>query len=102
MTLAPWLLIVDVAVDPTIEDAWNEWYDTVHLPEIADCPGFAEAARYVSEGADGRHYVAVYDISGPEALDTAEFASRRGWAEFADHVTADVRVYRRFTSIGAP
>jgi hypothetical protein len=95
VTLPRWLMVVDAEVDPDVETAWNEWYDTVHLPEIADCPGFEEAARYVSEVDGQRHYIAVYALSGPEALDSPEFAARRGWAQFAGRVRATVRAHRR-------
>jgi hypothetical protein len=97
MTLPAWFLAVDAEVDPEVEPDWNAWYDTVHLPEIAECPGFVEAARYVSEVDGRRHYIAVYELSGPEAIDSPEFADRRGWAHFAAHVRATVRTYQRIT-----
>ena len=97
MTLPGWLLVVDAEVDPAVEEEWNRWYDEVHLPEIASCPGFGEAARYVSEVDGQRQYVAVYPLSGPEAIATPEFAERRGWAHFAGAVHATVRAYRCIT-----
>lgn len=97
MTLPGWLLVVNAEVDPAVEDAWNRWYDEVHLPEIASCPGFGDAARYVSEADTRRHYLAVYPLSGPDAIASPEFATRRGWAQFTDGVHATVRIYQCIT-----
>ena len=69
----------------------------MHLPEIAACPGFEEAARYVSEADGKRHYLAVYRLDGPAALECREFAERRGLRQFAGKVTWTTRVYRRIT-----
>jgi hypothetical protein len=97
MTLPGWLLVVDAEINPAVEEDWNRWYDEVHLPEIASCPGFGDAARYVSEVDGQRHYVTVYELSGPEAIASPEFAAGRGWAHFAEDVRATVRTYRRIT-----
>lgn len=98
MTLPRHLLVVAVAVDPAVEDAWNRWYNEVHLPEIVACPGFRTAARYVSESDEGRHYLSVYDIEGPQAIQSPEFSARRGWAEFRDKVTFKTRIYRQIAT----
>jgi hypothetical protein len=89
------LLIVQAQVEPPVEQAWNAWYDTVHLPEILDCPGFVSGTRYVSDTAEGRVYLAIYALASGDALASDEFASRRGWADFKPHVTASVLVYRK-------
>ena len=39
------LLVVTATVDAAAETAWNDWYNSVHLPEIAACPGFRSAQR---------------------------------------------------------
>ena len=97
MSTAEWLLVVDAEVDPSLEEEWNQWYDHEHLPEIVDCPGFLRGARYVSAGESGRHYVAIYELTGSEAMSSQEFAQRRGWRQFADHVRASVRLHRLCT-----
>jgi len=101
MTRAPglpesWMLVVTASVDPAIEDDWNNWYDNVHLPEIADCPGFVEAARYVTDDDRGsRLYQTIYRLDSKDAVTTTEFNERRGWAHFDQQVEATVRLYRR-------
>ncbi len=91
------LLIVDVTVDPVVEDAWNDWYDNKHLPEILGCPGFVSGARYRSSGDNGTRYVTVYELSGPEALKSKEFGERRGWDVYLPHVKPQVTLYERLT-----
>ncbi len=96
MKLPKNLLVVDVTVDPDVEKEWNDWYDRVHVPEIVTCPGFRWAARYVGEAADGsRRYLTIYEIDGPEALESEEFSKRRGWGRFKEKVNASVRTFRQ-------
>ena len=91
-----WMLVVNVSVDPAVEDDWNRWYDEVHLPEIAECPGFIEAARYVTADDRGqRRYQSIYRLDSPEAINSVEFSKRRGWYQFEQHVEATVRLFER-------
>jgi hypothetical protein len=45
-----------------------------------------------------RHYVALYELDGPEALHSAEFNQRRGWREFTGKVKWTSRLYRGVAS----
>jgi hypothetical protein len=99
MSLHKHLFVVEVAVDPNVEADWNDWYDKVHLPEIVNCPGFYRAARYLSEVDNSRHYLTIYEIEGPEALQTREFTQRRGWGRFKKKVSATARSYRQITAL---
>ena len=92
MDLPDCMLVVRAEVAVEVESAWNRWYNEVHLPEITACPGFISSRRYKAESAQGRHYIALYALERPEALESAEFAARRGWAEFTPHVSATVEV----------
>ena len=99
------LLIVEAEIDATVEDAWNTWYDEVHLPDALACPGVLAGRRYRATGDAAltdhgrqatratRAYVTVYELAGSEALETREFAAMRGWAQFADAITATTRVF---------
>ncbi|WP_159587132.1 DUF4286 family protein [Chelativorans xinjiangense] len=78
--------IVLVDVDPAVEDAFNEWYETVHIPEILACPGWLSAQRHVCvEG--GPKYAAVYEITGSDAYETPEFHAIKGFGPFESHVS---------------
>lgn len=93
------LLVVTATVDKSVEAEWNDWYNDLHLPEIAACPGFRSAGRYVSEEpSQERRYIAVYEIDGPAALESPAFAARRGWVDFKDKVRFETRRYRRIAT----
>ncbi len=99
------LLIVSARIAAEHEEQWNEWYDNVHLPDALACPGVLSGRRYVSAGDASvtergerstdtrRTYTTVYEITGPEALETSEFRAMRGWYEFADHIDARTDVF---------
>ena len=92
------LLVVTVEVDPEVEDEWNRWYDTVHLPDALACPGVRRGRRYVSEGpisemthgrterVSRRIYTTIYELDSPSITSTPEFQAVRGWHQFAPHV----------------
>ncbi len=50
------------------EDAFNSWYDRVHVPDVLKLPGFVAARRYrISDvqlaGSGGDHrYLALYEL----------------------------------------
>ena len=60
-----WLLTVESnCADPLREKEFNKWYDTVHLPDILETPGFVRAMRYEnSSPAEGQgKFLAMYEI----------------------------------------
>lgn len=87
---APQLHIVLVDIDPALDEAFNAWYDTVHIPDILACPGWLSATRHrCLEG--GPRYAAIYEITGPEAYDTPEFYAIKGFGPF----TRDIFDFKR-------
>ncbi|MFC0407035.1 hypothetical protein [Roseomonas elaeocarpi] len=85
MTGTPWLHIVRVNVAPEIEAEFNRWYEEKHIPDLLGCPGWLSARRYLSEDGGPRH-VAVYEISGPEAYASPEFAAVQGFGPLTPHI----------------
>jgi hypothetical protein len=58
------------------DDAFNDWYDNHHTPShVRGVPGFLSAMRYRSDA--GPHYLAVYELSGADALNCDEYRSRK-------------------------
>ena len=98
------LLIVTAEVDADVEAAWSHWYDTVHLPDALACPGVLRGRRYVTSGdvsqsdrgtrsaSPRRIYTTVYELAGPEAVQTKEFQAMRGWYEFTSKVVSRTQV----------
>ncbi len=101
------ILIVTAEIDPEVEAEWNRWYDEIHLPEALACPGVLGGARYLSEGdlsltdhgkptlSAARVYTTIYELTGPEALETPEFRAMRGWYQFGERIRARTQVFRR-------
>jgi len=56
------LLMVLWEPPAAMEEEFNAWYDTEHLPERACIAGFRTARRYVGLG-DGPRHMALYDLS---------------------------------------
>lgn len=78
---------VGIDVDPAVEDAFNHWYDTDHLPSVVACPGFRTGRRYALRGRGLPRYWAVYEVESRDALHTPELAAVSGFGAFAEHVS---------------
>ncbi len=101
------MLIVIAEIDADAEDAWNHWYDHVHLPDALACPGVLGGQRYKSSGSlsltdHGERqvsgtvsYATIYAVTGPEALETPEFKAMAGWYDFTGKIKARTQVFRQ-------
>ena len=74
------LFTVFVEVEPASSTEFDTWYNTVHVPEVMDCPGFLTSVRYQEQNADGK-FMAMYQLEGQDALETSHFSKARGWKE---------------------
>jgi hypothetical protein len=62
------MLLVQMEPIPPMEEEFQAWYDTEHVPERELIPGFLSAARFVCR--DGfPSYMACYDLTSPGVLD---------------------------------
>ena len=90
-------LLVLMQPPPALEEEFNAWYDTEHIPERLAVPGFETALRYVCiDGAP--RYLAMYDLAGPDVLNSPAylkvgFGNASPWTK---RVTSRVRIYRSF------
>jgi hypothetical protein len=75
-TPAPFHYTVITDVDPAVEEEFNAWYATEHLPGLASVPGTMCARRFVRLGASPR-YLACYDLSSPQVLERPEWLAVR-------------------------
>ena len=58
------------------EDVFNNWYDNHHMPShVQGVPGFLSGHRYRS--ANGPHYLAIYELDSPEALEHQGYRKRK-------------------------
>jgi hypothetical protein len=102
---ARYLFIASMDVDPGKEAAFNEVYDTEHIPLILKVPGVLSARRYVAEPlqmilggerktivAEGEpRYSAIYE------LESADVLLSDAWAKAVDagRWPSEVRPYTR-------
>ena len=66
------LLVSAMNVTREADAEFNAWYDTEHLPRLAQIPGVICARRYTSPGV-GHKYVATYHLTSPEVCASAEW-----------------------------
>jgi hypothetical protein len=71
------LLLVMMEPPASLEEEFNDWYDTEHLPQRRALPGFESAARYVCV-AGWPKWLALYDLASLRALETAEYLAVSG------------------------
>jgi hypothetical protein len=84
---AKYLFIASMDVDPEHEHVFNDLYDHEHIPSLLRVPGVNSVVRYESQElemslggavqripASGPRYHAIYEIDGPEALVSREWA----------------------------
>lgn len=65
------ILFSEMTPDPAWEGDFHDWYDHEHIPLRMAAPGFLAAQRY--QRIDGPGFLAVYDMEGPEALETEAY-----------------------------
>lgn len=66
------MLVVSLTPQRDHTQLFHEWYETEHLDEMLECPGFLRARRYIAlEGIP--NFFAFYDLETVEALKTEEF-----------------------------
>jgi hypothetical protein len=56
------LIVESQPATPEELDAYHDWYDNTHLPEILEVEGFVAARRLQALGGDT--FVVVYEIEG--------------------------------------
>jgi len=93
----PALFVVKATIAPSLEAAFNEWYNTRRAAEAALVPGLLAMRRYVPvaldvgahAGAEPWQYMVVYEFESEEALraftasDTLKAMTRDYEARFA-------------------
>jgi hypothetical protein len=89
------LLLVVADPPAPMEEEFNAWYDTEHVPERAIIPGFNTARRFVSLG-DGPAYMALYDLDDMAVLDSPAYQAVYGanFSPWTRRVTSRVNPVR--------
>ncbi|KAF2096248.1 hypothetical protein NA57DRAFT_59306 [Rhizodiscina lignyota] len=84
------------------EADFNKWYDEVHAPSRASCPGVNRVSRYKATDGQQPEWLAIYELSDTSALQTPEYKKARendGDDESTMFKLLDRRVYKVFSDI---
>jgi hypothetical protein len=99
------LLLVMMDVEEGYEEEFNRWYDEEHIPERLSCPGFLSGRRFrlLESQTEGQaRYLALYDLQGPEVLESPEYLEMVPPTTWWDRLLPHVRVIRNvYTEITA-
>ncbi len=89
-------LLVLMQPPPTIEEEFNAWYDSEHIPERAAVPGVETALRFSSLTNAAPKYLAMYDLANEEVLDSDAYKRVAGAnsSPWTKRVTGRTKVYR--------
>ncbi|MCL4187100.1 MAG: hypothetical protein KJZ85_05780 [Rhodobacteraceae bacterium] len=89
-------LLVMMQPPPAMEEEFNAWYDTEHVPERRAVPGFLTGERFVALDGHPR-YLALYDLDDPAVLDSPAYRAVAGenFSPWTRRVTGRVLVDRR-------
>jgi hypothetical protein len=95
------LLLVMLDVDPSVnDDEFNRWYFEEHVAERLSCPGFLSARRFqVVEGEP--RYLAIYELEGPEALQTEQYLEMAHSPQIGDNVENPAGSKRTLDMLGS-
>jgi hypothetical protein len=72
---------------PDLEASWNAWYGGPKIAQLLSKPMFRAAQRFRRIDGRGRDYIALWQVSSPDALTTPEYKADWGFAEWHPHIT---------------
>jgi hypothetical protein len=93
----PGILFARMAPPPATEDAFNEWYETEHVPSRMSVPGFVAAHRYRERDPEpDPAYAVVYEMEAADVVKGDEYrAMQARTASRTDAVTGGLRAFHR-------
>lgn len=89
------LLMVMMQPPSVMEEEFNAWYDTEHVPERRALPGFQSGLRFVCIDGYPR-YMALYDLDREDVLHSPEYLaiSVDRFSPWTRRMTSHMPVYR--------
>lgn len=81
-----------------LEEEFNHWYDTEHVPARLALDGFTSAARYRATSGEPPEYVAVYEVESTDVFQREDYlALRKDPSPTTERMLAAVTGFTRFT-----
>ena len=89
-------LLVLMQPPVNIEEEFNAWYDSEHVPERSAVPGVLTAIRFSSISAAAPKYLAMYDLETESVLESDAYKRVAGEnsSPWTKRVTGKTKVYR--------
>jgi hypothetical protein len=89
-------LLVLMQPPANIDEEFNAWYDTEHVPERLAVPGVLTAIRFSSVSAATPKYLAMYDLESESVLESDAYKRVAGEnsSPWTKRVTGKTKVYR--------
>ena len=89
-------LLVLMQPPANLEEEFNAWYDTEHVPERLAVPGVLTAIRFTSVTSATPTYLAIYDLENEQVLDSEAYIRVAGEnsSPWTKRVTGRTNVYR--------
>jgi hypothetical protein len=89
-------LLVLMQPPANIEEEFNAWYDSEHVPERSAVPGVLTAIRFSSITAAAPKYLAMYDLESESVLESDAYKRVAGEnsSAWTRRVTGKTKVYR--------
>jgi len=91
------LLLAMLEPPEEMEDEFNDWYDTEHVPERKAIPGFITAQRFVAyEGSP--KYLALYDLENIDVLNSEAYrkVGPRYFSPWTQRIMRHARIFKRY------
>jgi hypothetical protein len=83
---SPYLYLVRMDVAHDHEAAFNEIYDTEHVPALLSVPGVRRGVRYRNPSPTDPRYLAAYEIDGPEVIASSAWRAAGESGRWPGHV----------------
>lgn len=90
----PGILFAHMEPPVELEEEFNRWYDTEHVPSRLSVPGFLAAHRYRELRRNGPSYAVVYELEDVAVVDSAEYKDMQ--ARTAPRTDAIIAQLHRF------
>ena len=92
------LLLTLTEPPPAMEEEFNAWYDSEHLPERLAIPGFRSAQRWVADVPAGQgKYLATYELDSGAVLASPAYLARfEGATPWTRRCLGKAVVFRRW------
>ena len=89
-------LLVTMQPPPMLEEEFNAWYDTEHIPERLAVPGILTALRFVCIEGGHPRYLAMYDLESFDVMHSPAYlrVAHDKSSPWTKRVTSRVKVWR--------